>query len=756
MTTLSTPLSASQLDAYLDQTESAIEQQIEAELAPELIRAGLKTAMDSQPFRADTLGSVRRLFRLWLRAGDPAAALRTIDGDGREALAALPAAERPDWELSLAFWRLEPLSAQGDQGALRQALEAALARLATLPGALHYDKAWEYVDEQAVAAGAHDLARRACEARNALQRGAPERASYRAWDDALMGARLAHSFALEGREDDARQAGLRAIDSLSTAPAGQDVDHNDWLRIGHALVQIVPDAIAGIVREVRARIPPGTVFFALRDIDVRIARLEALAFQRQGALEKALALMPLARVTITGDEDDRYSASTLDFLLEAGQTGAAAQLAFESVFHERQVSAAHAVLAAQRALAAGQDAGPDAQPYWALALAFGGMAEDTAFIRGDEAEAGFVQRHLALARTQHAAQRAADAVEAMYLIKSAHDYARALPLLETAAREPALAHSEVLFKLWVARMRVHGVQAALALPFLPASSAGSCYNLAVNLSYHLAENLPDGSEIPAQQVDALAARYYETGLARFEAFVMHGKGSVRDGHAHTYSMLCNNLAIHYRHDKSDPAAALAVHHKGIAASPFSEHYQGVMSCHRDTGDDSAMVDSAEQLWHFSADHGYSRHNPAEYIDDAAAALHRLGRDTDIAIWLQRLDEWWAGVDQDERADYQKTYVRALVSVLYYMAQTQPADALLRLDSVLPSVPAAASPYTSRMAADALRSLGQFERAQAMYRDGLRYIDSGQSWHEAQRTAILANLEECKRLQRQAKPWWKLW
>ncbi|ATQ78544.1 hypothetical protein CR152_31530 [Massilia violaceinigra] len=746
------PISASRLDAYLDQTEAALEQQDDAELDPELIQAGLKTSMDGQRFRADTLGSVRRLFRLWLRAGDPGAASRVIDIDGREALAALPAAERPDWELSLAFWRLEPLVAQRDDAALHAALDAAFTVLTSLPGALQYDKAWEYLEEQATQAGAHALSRRCLAARNALQHADPERAAYRAWDDALMAARAAQSFALEGQDQQATDAAARAIDSLAKVGADQDIDHNDWLRIGHALFTIVPASIARVVGQVRALTPASTVFFARRDIDVRIARLEALTLHHQGVLDQALARLGLGRTIITGDADDRYSAVMLDWLLEAGKHEDAARLAFESVFHERQVSAEHGVRTATRAVSEGL-AG---QPYWQLALAYAGMADDTMEVRGDESEAAHVRRHLALARGQARAHPAIDAVEGLFLIKSAGDYHQALPLLEAAARDLSLANSDVLFKLWVARIRVHGAQAALEMPFVPASSAGSCYNLGVTLDNDLDEQLPDGVTVPQEALEALAARYYETGLARFEAFVMSGEGNARDGHAHTYSMLCNNLAIHYRCDKSDPGAALPLHHKGISASPFSEHYQGVMSCHRDSGNDAAMIDSGDQLWHYSADHGYSRHDPTDYVDDVVAALHRLGRNTDIAIWLQRLDEWWDSVEQDERAGYEESYVRALASVLYHLAHTQPDDAMLRLDAVLPRLRAAASPYTTRMAAHTLRTAGQFERAQAMYAEALGHVKPGESWHESQRQAIIEGAAECKRMQRAAQPWWKVW
>ncbi|NHZ96878.1 hypothetical protein [Massilia sp. CCM 8734] len=745
-------LSASQLDAYLDQTEAALEQQVEAELDPELIGAGLKTALESQHFHADTMGGVRRLFRLWIRAREPAAGLRLLDGDGRAALAALPGAERPAWQVSAAIWRVEARIAQGDRGAVQAAFEDVLALLVSLPESLAYDRAWEYLDEESAAFGVHAVTRRCAEARNALQRADPERTTYRAWDDAQLAIRQSHSFALEGDATLARQAGERAIGILAGAAPDQDIDHHDWLRVGNALVQVLPDVVAGIVAQARARIPAATVFFPRRNIDVRIARLEARALHQQGALDQALARLVLGRTALHDDDDDRVSALMLDWLLEAGRHDEATRLAFESVFHERLVSAPHAAEAAKRAVAASMPG----QPYWHLALAFAGMANGTAHVRGDENQADWVGRHLALARAQAGAHPAADAVEAMWLIESAQQYQRALPLLESAARDPSLMHSNVVFQLIVARMRVHGVQAALAMPFVPTSNGVSSYNVGVMLRYNLDDALPEGVTVPEEPIRALGARYYQTGLARFEAFVASGEGNSRDGDAHTYSMLCNNLAIHYRYDKSDAAAALPLHHKGIAASPFSEHFEGVMRSHQKLGNDSAVVDSAEHLWHFSADHGYSRHDPTDYVDDAAAALHRLGRDTDIAIWLQRLDDWWASVGQDERADNQNNYTRALVSVLYYMAQTQPDDAMLRLESVLPSVPGAGSPYTSSIAADTLRSLGQFERSQAMYRDGLRYIKSGDDWHESQRTAILQNLEECKRLQREAKPWWKLW
>ncbi|WP_223164951.1 hypothetical protein, partial [Massilia mucilaginosa] len=95
--------------------------------------------------------------------------------------------------------------------------------------------------------------------------------------------------------EEARQFGARAIEVLASAGADQEIGHDDWLSLGHSLVEIVPEAIDGIVRQARTRIPDKALMFARRDIDVRVARLEALALRRQGALGQALDKLALAR-----------------------------------------------------------------------------------------------------------------------------------------------------------------------------------------------------------------------------------------------------------------------------------------------------------------------------------------------------------------------------------------------------------------------------------------------------------------------------
>ncbi|NHZ96877.1 hypothetical protein [Massilia sp. CCM 8734] len=749
-----TILSATGLDAYLDQTEAALEQQDRAGLGPELIRAGLKSAMQRQCFRADTMDSVHRLFQLWLRARDPLAGLRLLEGDGRAVVAALPLAERAQWHIRLAMWGIDAHIAQGDATALHAALDAAVTLLASLPDSPDHVSAWNYLDVKIREAGAHALERHSAQACHARIAADPAQASFHVWNDARLARRQAGSFWREGDQAQARLAARRAIDILASASAGtdQNIGHDEWIRLGYQLAEIVPDAVAGIVAQARARIPAGSGVFRLREIDVLIARLDAMGLYYQGEPEQALAHMRLGRIILAQDKDDRCNAVLLDWLMQAQRHEDGARLAFESIFHQHPYSAAHALMVTQRAL----DDGLAGQPYWHLALAFAGMAAASAGVLAGEDEAAYVRRYLALARAHSGAHPAADAIEALLLIKTAGDYHAALPLLEVAVRDISLAHADLVFKLWVARIHVHSAPAALAMPFVPASSGVACNDIGMHLGYALNDVLPEGVTVARADLQALRARYSEAGVARFDAFVASGEGDTGDGNAKVCSALCIGLAAHHYFYRSEPAVALALHRKGHAAAPFPEHLQGAVNCYTALGEHAALIDGAEHLWHFAADHGYSAHLPPAYIPDVVAALHKLGRSADIAIWLQRLDEWWARLDHKQRCAHQQKYMGALVSVLAYMAHTQPGDAILRLDPMLPAVSAAACPVVCGTAAHALRSAGQLARAEKLYLEALGHVVAGNAWHEAQRASILAGLEQCRRPDAQAKPWWKVW
>ena len=756
--THSSVLSAGALEAFLDDTEEALEEQFRSDLAPPVIQNNVRSALQRHQYRADTLASVRRLALLWRHAGEPDAALRVLDEDGQAVLAAAPDNEHEHTRLTLALTRVEVLG--DDPARALPAAEAAYALLHGMAQGAQSQEAWNYLGSLAGRAGLFELERRCAAGRHDYQRAQAARAPYRAYDKGQTALWRAHSFAREGVAAQAQAAAAAAIKAFQDAGPGEDLDVNDWLNLGDSLATLLPESVDAIVEHAQAMAAETAPLPQRREIAVRAARLRARALHRQGALAEALEAARTGRFVLGCDENDAFSALVLDWLLEAGQHGQAAALAFECVFNERPVSSDHACRVALAQLADdGSRSGSSASsPYWPLLLAWASTVEATAWVAGEQDAAAFFKTHLQVARAGGVALPAIDAVEGLYLIDSAHDYAAALPLLESAARDPALT-STVVSNIWLCRMQLYGVERALQMPFVDTACAGWSYNAGVTLEYGMRDELAPGSAWPKEAVETLATRYYERGLAQYERFFETGQGMYRDGGVHPYSMLCNNLAIDYRRLKSDYHGSLALHRKGIEASPFAEHYEGVMRCLLKLGDEVGFLDAAEQLWQYAARYGYSRHSPAGYIIDVAKCLHRQDRGQEIPVWLERLEKWWDSLDEEERSEHAVRYWDTLSVTLYCMGYTQEAAALARLDAVLPALCAAGEPLATRMAANSLSRAGQHERALGLYRHALAQLDQVAQpgeWHAEQRTQTLSGMADCEQAMRASRPWWRFW
>jgi tetratricopeptide (TPR) repeat protein len=747
-------LSASTLEAFLDQTEEALEQQIQTELASPLVQGNLRAVMQRYQYCADTIESVRRLARLWSRAGEPDAALRVLDQDGRAVLAAVPGDEYDDTHLMLALTRVEVLS-DSPTRALPDA-EAAYTLLSSLAHGAQSQEAWSYLCSLTVRMGLFELERRCVDGHHAYQCAQAARLPFRAYDKGRAALGRARSYACEGASVSALAAAVEAVQAFQEAGPEQDLDVEDWLYLGDSLVTLMPQGVAAIVERVHELTSATTLSLPRRrDIAVRAARVQARALYQQGALAEALDAARVGRYALSSDDDDAFSALMLDWLLEAGQHSEAAELAFESAFNERVVSLDHACRIALAQLA-NSGANSGSSSYWPLVLAWASTVDSTRWVVGQDDPTEFFEAHLRLARQGNVALPAIDAVQGLYLTDIAHDYAAALPLLESAARDPGLASSYVVPKIWECRMRLHGVERALQMPFVEVACAGWCYHIGVVLQDNTHEEPGPSNAWPKQAVDALAARYYERGAALFERFFATGQGMYRDADVHVYSMLCNNLAIHYRINAPDYHAAITLHRKGIAASAFAEHHEGVMYCLFLLEDEPGYIEAADQLWQFATACGYSRHSPARYILDLVQCLHRQERGAEITVWLQRLEQWWNLLDEDERSEHAGDYWDAMSVALYFMGYSQEADALACLDTVLPELCDADRPMATRMAANSLSRAGQHERALVLYRQAVTQTFPPDEWGSAQRAYALRDLAECERQIRVSRPWWRIW
>jgi tetratricopeptide (TPR) repeat protein len=776
------PLSGAALHDFLDETESALELQEETGVGDELRQSTLAAMLARQACQADDLHAVARLHRLWLQAGRPDQALRVLREDGAGVAARLPAEERADADLRLAFWRVEaalsspasgnadapagvsadapanvpanaPANAPADVPSVAQALAAAEQALNAQAGADN-GSAWIHLADLSGQAGDQARARRCVQALHQRNASDPDRDTYRAWDAAMLNARLAASHQAEGRADRALACAQAAIDALATASPGQDVDSDDWVNLGERLLGVAPALIDDVVRHAPARLPADAAAPLHRKLGVQLARLRARALHARGLLDQALALAPAGRFSLSCGEDDDFSALVLDWLVEAERWPDAARLAFELANSERETSGLHAchVALAHQERASEDD---ETRMHWLLARANMAQYEELRQRHGITDPAAHWEPYLAQAEQCVPGHPLIKLMRGEYMLRMDHDPAETLRWLEACVELPAFASGYVMENLYLLRMRVHGVRQALALPFVKSVGGSWNYHLGVQLE-DLHESLPEGTEWPWQDVRALRARYYEQGLACFEAFFATGEGHYRSGDVHDYSMLCNNLGIAYRSWQGKPELALPLHAKGIAASPFADHYDGIVGCQRDLKDHAALVDAAEQLWNFARTYGYGRHRPDQYFDDVSQSLWELSRSAEAVIWRERLQQWWDGLDEDDRREYADSHLGTLVMLLCEIAVEQPEDSLPQLEALLPHVRTCEWLGTHMNAALSFKRAGRPQRALELYKEVLARCTGTTERDVERRKDIEESLAQCRQALRAQRPWWKFW
>ncbi|MFI8619162.1 hypothetical protein ACIGHN_27050 [Acidovorax sp. NPDC077693] len=756
-----TPLSGSRLEVFLDDTEEAVDEQLEAGISEDSIRTGLAAALRSQLCRADSMSAVYKLHRLWLRAAECDEALRVLDEQGPASVEALPLDEKTSAKIALAFWRVSAHSQahrqSGNSEGLAASLMATEALLRNQPLTSRSTEDWDKLAYFSHGSGDFEMQRRCFAAIHECDTAQQGRSAYRAWDDAVLALRRSESYADQGNATQAKACAQACLQALAATEPGQDIDHHDWLKLSDKLIALAPESVGLVVKNIRDRMPPDTSLPVKRGIEVRLFRLEAKAAAAQGQMHDALAKAQLGRYALSEDDDDGFTCLVMDWLLATGQDEAAAKLGFESVHNARSTSAEHACRLAQVALARTDVSQALGHPYWALTMACAVEEDELHWICGDEDPRAFGDRHLSMAERAAPGNAATAAVRAARLLRSDGNEHQALMLLESAVAQPELANSRNIEQLWFLRMRLHGVAKALTLPVVEATSGGWCYNVGVALNHRLPQELPAKTRYDANAVADLAARYYEMGLRRYEAFFDSGRGHYKDGDVHAYAMLCNNLAIHYRTRKGAPQHALPLHHKGIAASPFAEHYHGLMVAYYDLDRKADYVHAADQLWHFAQENGYSRHDLSDYASWVCGALIALDRHAEVPIWLQRLDEWWSECGDEQDKEALVSYLSALTSILAKMSRDQPEDALARLEPALIKVTSVQDPCCRRLAGLTLENAGHRDHALQFFEQASRLGDDGEGDRQVREYAQ-EDIRRCKSAMGipDKKPWWKVW
>ncbi|HGL6716435.1 hypothetical protein NTJ56_36435 [Burkholderia contaminans] len=724
-----------QLDQFLDRLESDLEEDDQDEAD------GLLTELRSQPLRAHSIEAIARLHALWMRAGDTAAARAVLDADGASVLASAAPDDRPDIRMSLALYRLQVGIFLREDDAIADALVELRQVIAEEPG-LHADRyrRWGGLDNIERHHPTHALA--AIDVRHALCVAIPERAALRAVDEADRQRRRAWAFKRREAEAEAVAAADAALAVLADAAAGQAIDEQDWLHLGDSLIEIAPHGYASIERAVTA-LTTGWPPPRRREREIRLARLAARAAYAQDGAAAALACCELARHSLSSDGTDDFIEYELPWLMEAGQLDDAGRRAFFHMYEcEEQIWAPLSSLVNQR-LADDRDA----SVWWPLCVM---LACDTARLLERliaNGQAGGTNLKLrsyahaelfsalgelhgdALREAVHAAARALAERRApghpwIACLGARHDARSGLidpatqaDRLLTAIEQGGMGDDRSHYALFVARQQSLGLAAAIRFPPARFASGRDCYRYAAGLDEDDSAFL---ESVPAPlRADVRAGLHrfkiavYEQGLAHMERFLETGTGHPYDGCAHLYSMLCNNLGILYT-DSERHSDAIALHRRGIEASPFADHYASLMNALRASGEHAAAVETAEQLWHFSIKHGFGNYSPNWYVRNIVRSLSTLEREDEILIWLERLVTWQRQNARVDDAQLPQEALGARLIVALELAARRPNEATSLWESLRAQVEASNDPWITWNAASTLYDLRRYGEARTWY------------------------------------------
>ncbi|MDR1351326.1 MAG: hypothetical protein LBJ59_11260 [Zoogloeaceae bacterium] len=816
MTCEETPLRGIELDIFMNRLEDEMGEHM---TSGDIRDMDLRALLAAQPLQADTLEAIGRLHTLWIWAGDAEAAMAEIETDGAALLATMPADEQVDASMTLALFRLQAAEHLADEDAIRAGI-AGVRALAMEPG-LHV--AWHLRSPvlSRLTRYPPDIALDASNLCRELEARLPKQESHATWDTVRFFIRNARIHMDNQEMDKAREAGAQAIATLQAAMDNPGIKVEDWLQTGDALIEFAPEQLDAIQAAVTA-LSKSWSLPQQRQAEVRLARLAARARYALCDLDGALAGCEAARYSLaaSGGYADDFIEYELPWLMEAGRREEAGQRAFFHIYflgattegirkdvlrlvHERLADATDAsvwwplcvmraaqtstnlekllsvapeenwdeISAAHRAIfGAMKMADWDAMEVKTCVENLSAMVvmspladlKDRVFVAARNLAESRFPRHPWVRRLVALQDKEMERVDA----------STALTQLETAIREGGMQDAWTLIALMRLRLEVLGLTEAFQRPLPPIRNGMALYSLALALPEILEKDfVMERTVLDAEEqakLDRLSRdmqyALYEQGRARMEQCFKTGKGHPQEGNAHLYSLLCNNLAALYRADARYPEA-IALHRLGIAASPFAEHYQGILDCYWSTDDNAKIIEAAEQLWHYAAHYGYSRHDPNKYASRVAKALYRLGRNKEIAVWLKRLLNWQRknGASKEEMEKHLPSeYLRARLEVACYMSHSHADKCMALWRRIKTQVEVSGDVMVHAASGDLMHGCKQYAEALLHYECALELNrERGDDYDETLEIAIRKRLDDYRaqaeaEVRAKNKPWWKVW
>ncbi|CAG9174918.1 hypothetical protein LMG32289_03179 [Cupriavidus pampae] len=281
--------------------------------------------------------------------------------------------------------------------------------------------------------------------------------------------------------------------------------------------------------------------------------------------------------------------------------------------------------------------------------------------------------------------------------------------------------------------------------------------------YHAAAALRDFiDEVPAARtaLQPVLVQACRTGLERFEQYFATGDGDA-NGHggnadAHLYSQLCGLLARSLPADAAHLEERLALHHKGMAASEFVEHWIDMLDAHAGANQWPKVVELAAEVlarypverdpsrvgWAFSRMMGaWARIGGSAAAATAGDALAQMDARLDALPVEARSEAGHAMAHS--RAHYAALRAVPLAPGSPAMDPHDRADALDEIEALQRRALVVEDPWLHNRFGGIWRDLGDTERALALFETAIALTEGDaydQAPPRAQRARILVGQE----------------
>lgn len=741
----------------------------------------LSNTLAETPCQPDDPRSVYRYHRLWAGSGNLEKSLEILNQFAPQVVDQLSQQEREHFLIHVSLWKTYiyfDLDRDALIAELENLVQALLAYTGDQGGADMID-VWEKTLETCEYAKLWDLYRQYTRHRIAAEPQYVEGGESYVLGQLWLLRQDARTFALEENHEAMHRAATNIIALLKNPNYADQFGMHDWLKEAENLVFYTPNLIDEMLPSIRGFIQSDWHQAKVRDLETRILRLQAKQHAAKGEFQQAVDVGLSAHFFLSGDKNDGFTAYLIDWLIEVGDFDRAGELAFTAERAARPYTANYSFQKATEL----KERSPSI--YWHLIIAWRNLMiwlkEDYVYYEEQQAPE-LTEAEREAARQIYLSERAlAEAINPehyafitmdldilMHQCQTIYDDEVAKQVLEMAERYWQILNSPKT-QAWVkryleAKAQINGIESVLTGDILPCDGAN--WNYGVSCSLFSSEQEEEMFSEYTDKIKDFRAKYEEITMQQLEHFIATGKGHYLSGDIHDYSMMLNNHAIYYicRPKEADTTNqdylyAIELNRRGLAISPFAEHYNNILIANLEMENEEGILQTAEDLWHYASQYGYSRHTPQIYVRKLTSILAAQDRIQEIQIWLDRMDLWFSWLPAEEQRDQEENYCFSAIYLLGKIASFKPDEALIRLEKDKPIWQKylqndAGLPINVGMV---YQRVGNIPEAIQYYEQAIQIaIESDyQSAAELAQSNIDA-LKESNNASQPSKPWWKFW